>query len=99
MVITMLNDHFTLKHFWAEAMNIAYYLHNIIYIRPILKRNPYKLWKGKKSNISCFHPFGFQCFIRNTKDNLGKFDFKCDNGTLLGYSENPRHLEFTTLEP
>jgi len=86
MIRTMLNDKSTPKHLWAEAMNIACYLQNIIYIRPILKRTPYELWKGRKSNISYFHPFGCQCFIVNTKNNLGKFDSKCDNGILLEYS-------------
>ncbi|RDX89466.1 hypothetical protein CR513_28810, partial [Mucuna pruriens] len=29
-----------------------------------------------KPNISYFHPFGCECFILNTKDNLGMFDPK-----------------------
>ena len=40
--------------------------------------------------MSCFHPFGCQCFILNAKDNLGMFDFKCDNGILLGYSKTSK---------
>ena len=51
---------------------------------------PYELWKGRKANISYFHPFGCQCFILNTKDTLGKFDSKCDSGTLLGYFETSK---------
>jgi len=58
MVKTMLNDNSTVKHFWAEAVNITYYLQNKIYIRPILEKAPYELWKGCKPNISYFHPFG-----------------------------------------
>ena len=37
MARTMLSDHSTLKHLWAEPINIVYYLQNKIYIRPILK--------------------------------------------------------------
>jgi len=48
MTRTMLNDHSTPKHFWVEAVNTACYLQNIIYIRPILKKTPYELWKGHK---------------------------------------------------
>ena len=43
----MLNDNSTPKHFSAEAVNIDYYLHNLIYIRLILIKTPYELWKGQ----------------------------------------------------
>ena len=46
------------KHLWAEAVNTSCYLQHKIYIRPILKKTPYELWKGRKPNISYFHPFG-----------------------------------------
>ena len=46
--------------------------------------------KGQKHNISYLYPFGSQCLLLNTKDNLGKFDSKCDNGTLLGYSKTSK---------
>jgi len=45
------------------------------------------LWKNKKPNISYIHPFGIQYFILNTKDNLGKFHSKSDEGIVLGYLE------------
>ena len=86
----MLNDNSTSKHFWVEAMNTTCYLQNIIYIRPILKRNPYELWKEQKPNISYLHPFGCKCFILNTKDNLGKFDATSDNEIFLGYFETSK---------
>lgn len=86
----MLNDNSTPKHLWVEAVNIACYLQNIIYIRPILKMTPNKLWKERKPIISYIYPFGCQCFILNTKDNLGKFDSQCDNGTLFAYSETSK---------
>ena len=96
----MLNDHLTPKHSWAEAVNIACYSQNTIYIRPFLKKAPYELWKGCKPNISYFHPLGCQCFILSTKDNLGKFDSKCDSGILPEYSESSkayRAYNFITL--
>ena len=83
----MLNDYLTPKHLWVEAVNVACCLQNIIYIRPILKKTHYELWKGRKPNIYRFHPFWCQCFILNTKDSLEKFDSKCDFGILIGYSE------------
>ena len=90
MARTMLNDNSISKHFWAEAVNTACYIQNRIYIRPILNKTPYELWKGRKPNISYFHSFGCQCFILNTKDSLGKFDAKVDSGIFLGYSETSK---------
>ena len=90
MVRTMLNDNLTFKHLWAEAINTACYLQNRIYIRPILKKSPYELWKGRKPNISYFQLFGCKCFILNTMDNLGKFYSQSDNGTFLEYFETSK---------
>uniref|UniRef100_A0A151UFX3 Retrovirus-related Pol polyprotein from transposon TNT 1-94 n=1 Tax=Cajanus cajan TaxID=3821 RepID=A0A151UFX3_CAJCA len=87
---TLLNDFSIPKHFWVEAVNTSCYIQNRIYITPLLKKTPYELSKGRAPNISYFHPFGCKCFILNTKDNLGKFDSKIDEGILLGYSERSR---------
>ena len=60
-------------------------------VRPILKKTPYELYKGKKSVISYFKPFGCKCFILiNGKKNIGKFDSRSDEGIFLGYSLNSR---------
>ena len=72
MTRTMINESIVVKHLWAEAVNTACYIQNRIYIRPILNKTPYELWKGRKPNISYFHQFGCICFILNTKDNLGQ---------------------------
>ena len=56
-------------------------------IRSILKKTPYELWKGRKSNIGFFHNFGCKCYVLNNgKDNLKKFDSKSDEAIFLGYS-------------
>lgn len=84
---TMLSESNLPKYFWADAVNTACYVSNRVNIRPILKKNPYELFKGRKQNISYFHVFGCKCFIlNNDKDNLGKFDKKSDKGIFLGYS-------------
>ena len=79
------------KYFWAETINTACYILNHILIHPILKKTPYELWKGKKSNINYFHIFGYKYFILNKKkDNLKKFDAKSDKGIFLGYSASSK---------
>ena len=75
------------KHFWAKVINTTCYIQNRISITPILDKTPYELWKNRKPNISYFHPFGCECFMLNTKDNIGKFDYKAQKCLLLGYYE------------
>lgn len=84
---TMLNETNLPKYFWADAVSTACYVSNRVLVRPILKKTPYELYKGRKPNISYFHIFGCKCFVLNNgKDNLGKFDAKSDEGIFLGYS-------------
>jgi len=69
------------------AVSTACYVLNRVLIRPILKKTPYELFKGRKLNISHLRVFGYKCFIlNNDKDNLGKFNSKVDEGIFLGYS-------------
>ena len=84
---TMLSDSNLPKYFWADAVSTTCFVSNRVNIRPILKKTPYELFKGRKPNISFFHIFGCKCFVlNNDKDNLGKFDEKSDEGIFLGYS-------------
>ena len=87
MTCTMIQETNMAKHFWAKAVNTTCYIQNMISIRPILGKTPYELWKNIKPNISYFHPFGCECFMLNTKENLGKFDPKAHKCLLLGYFE------------
>jgi len=49
------------------------------------------VWIAKfLSNIGYFRVFGCKCFILNTKDNLGNFDSKSDDGIFRRYSSPNR---------
>nr|KYP49374.1 Retrovirus-related Pol polyprotein from transposon TNT 1-94 [Cajanus cajan] len=88
---TMLNETKLPKYFWADAINIACHMLNKVLIRPILKRTPYEIYKGRKPNISYFRVFGCKCFVLNNgKEQLGKFDAKDDEPIFLGYSTNSK---------
>ena len=83
----MLSDSNLPKYFWADTVSTACFVSNRVNIRPILKKTPYELFKGRKPNIAYFHIFGCKCFVlNNDKDNLGKFDEKSAEGIFLGYS-------------
>ena len=60
-----------------------------MFIRPILKKTPNELYKGRKPNIGHFKVFICNCFIlNNSKENLTKFYVKYDEGVFIGYSLN-----------
>ena len=83
----MIHENNLAKNFWAEAVNTTCYVQNKIYIKPILEKTAYELFKGGRPNISCFHQFGCTCYILNNKLYLKKFDVKAQRGIFLGYSE------------
>ncbi|KAJ9558330.1 hypothetical protein OSB04_012944 [Centaurea solstitialis] len=72
--------------FWDEAVNTACYTQNRSLIVKRFKKTAYELFRGRKPNIECFHIFGCNCYIKNNRDALGKFDAKADDGFLVGYS-------------
>jgi len=90
MARTMINENNLAKHFRAEAVNTTCYVQNRIYIRPILEKTAYALFKGRRPNISYFHQFGCTCYILNNKFYLKKFDAKAPRGIFLGYSKRSK---------
>jgi len=85
----MLNENGLPKYFWADAVSTACYVLNRVLIRPILKKTPYELFRGRKPNLSHLKVFGCKCFILNNgKDSLGKFNSKSNEGIFLGYSQH-----------
>ncbi|GKB30597.1 ribonuclease H-like domain-containing protein, partial [Tanacetum coccineum] len=71
--------------FWAEAVNTAcYVLKRVLIIKPHNK-TPYELIHRRPPLIDFMKPFGCLVTILNTKDHLGKFDEKSDEGYFVGY--------------
>jgi hypothetical protein len=52
MARMMLDEYKTPRCFWAEVINIAYYISNRIYLRLLLKLTPFELCLGRQSFIS-----------------------------------------------
>jgi hypothetical protein len=98
MARTMIHENNLAKQFWAEAVNTTCYVQNRVYIRPILEKIAYELFKGRRPNISYFHQFGFTCYILNNKLYLNKFDAKAQRGIFLGYSERSKAYKVYNLE-
>lgn len=82
---TMILEYNLSNYFWVEAVSIACHILNRCLIRKILKKTPYDIWRGKKTNISYFNSFRCNYFLpKNSKNNLGKFDPQSDNIFFLG---------------
>ncbi|CAL2226249.1 unnamed protein product [Prunus armeniaca] len=90
MARVMLNSKNLAKHFWVEAVNMACYISNRVFLRSGTKQTLYEIWKGKKPNVSCFRVFGSTCYILRDREYLAKFDSKCDKGIFLWYSTSSR---------
>ncbi|GJZ72339.1 putative ribonuclease H-like domain-containing protein [Tanacetum coccineum] len=83
--ITTLVDSKFLTTFWAESVNTAcYVLKRVLNIKPHNK-TPYELIRRRPPLIDFMKPFGCPVTILNTKDHLGKFDEKSDEGYFVGY--------------
>ncbi|GJW39287.1 retrovirus-related pol polyprotein from transposon TNT 1-94, partial [Tanacetum coccineum] len=83
---TMLVDSKLPTTFWAEVVNTTcYVLNRVLVIKPHTK-TPYELIHRRTPFIDFMKPFGCPLTILNTKDHLGKFDGKADEGFFVGYS-------------
>ena len=71
---------------WSESINTTCYCSNCLYCHGKLGKTPYELLNGRKPNIAYFRVFGCKCYILKKGARLSKFEKKCDEGFLLGYS-------------
>jgi hypothetical protein len=82
----MLSEYNVSHSFWAETINMASYYSNRHYYHPMMEKTPYELLNERKPNIAYFRVFGCKCYILKKGTRLRKFEKKCDEGFLLGYS-------------
>jgi hypothetical protein len=86
MARSMLSEYNVSHSFWAEAINTACFYSNHLYYHQFLENTPYEILNGRKPNITYFRVFGCKCYILKKGTRLSKFEKKCDEGFLLGYS-------------
>jgi hypothetical protein len=55
---------------------MIYHVINRVSLRTLIKKIPYELWVGHKSNLSYFKVFGSKYFILNEVQKVTKFDSK-----------------------
>jgi hypothetical protein len=97
MARTMLNEHRSPRRFWTNAINVACYILNQIFLCSILNLTPFELHFGCKSFISHLRPFHCKCFVLKC-GNLDKFESHSSDGILLGYTPHGRSYRVFNLE-
>jgi transposase InsO family protein len=96
MARTMLSEYNVSDSFWAKAINTTCHASNRLYCHRILRKTPYELLVGRKPNILYFQVFCCKCYILRKGTWLSKFQSKCDEGFLLGYSSCSKAYRVTT---
>ena len=61
------------------------------------EKTPYKLWKGRPTNVKHFRVFGRKCYIKREDGRMGKFDSHVDKGILFGYSSTRKSYKCYNL--
>jgi transposase InsO family protein len=81
----MLIDAEMKKKYWAEAVNTACYLQNILPSKAIDK-TPFELWNRRKPDVKHLHIFGCKGYAHLPKEKRRKLDQKAISLTFVGYS-------------
>nr|GEX92942.1 retrotransposon protein, putative, unclassified [Tanacetum cinerariifolium] len=80
---TMLFDSKLPTTFWAEAINTAFYVLNRALVIKPYNKTPYELIRGRPPLIDFMKPFRCPVTVLNTRDYLGKFDEKANEGFFV----------------
>ncbi|GJZ11199.1 putative ribonuclease H-like domain-containing protein [Tanacetum coccineum] len=83
---TMLADSKLPTTFWAEAINTACYVQNMVLVTKPHNKTSYEPFLVRKPALGFMRPFECPVTILNTIDHLGTFDGKADEGFFVGYS-------------
>jgi hypothetical protein len=74
MARTMLMDSKLTDIFWTHAMDTINHIQNKVMLRNNIDKNPYKLWKGRPTNVKHFKVFGMKCYIKREDGSMRKFE-------------------------
>ncbi|WVZ81026.1 LOW QUALITY PROTEIN: hypothetical protein U9M48_028453 [Paspalum notatum var. saurae] len=87
---TMLDEHRTPRRFLDEAVNMACYIANRIFLRAFLGKTSYELRFGRQPSVKHLRAFGCRCFVLKKAGHLDKFESRCLGGIFLGYASSSR---------
>lgn len=82
--------------YWAEAINTAAYLQNLLPTRST-KRTPWEAWYGKKPNLNHLKMFGTPAYVHIPSEKRTKLEPKAVKMTFVGYSNYHKAYRFIDL--
>jgi hypothetical protein len=83
--------------FWTHAVHKVVHIQNRVMLRNNTNKTPYKLRKGRPTNVKHFRVFGRKCYIKREDGRMGKVDSLVDKGVLVGYSSTRKSYKFYSL--
>jgi hypothetical protein len=86
MARTMIMYSILIDIFWIQAMHTTVHIQNRVMLRKNTDKTPYKLWKGRPTNVKHFILFRNKCYIKREDGRMRNFDSRVDKGILVGYS-------------
>jgi hypothetical protein len=86
MARTMIMDSKLTYIFWTHVVHTVFHIQNKVMLGNNTDKTPYRLWKGRPTNVKHFRVFGSKCYIKREYGRMGKFDSRVDKGILVGYS-------------
>jgi hypothetical protein len=98
MARMMLDEHRTPRRFWAETVNTACYVSNMIYLRVHKKKTCFEMMHGRTPKVSHFHVFGCKCFILKKGKKLDKFEARSVDGIFSVMHLTLEHIVCSILK-
>ncbi|WVZ75675.1 hypothetical protein U9M48_023710 [Paspalum notatum var. saurae] len=95
---TMLDEHRTPRRFWTEAVNMACYIANRIFLRAFLGKISYELRFGRQPSVKHLRAFGCRCFVLKKAGHMDKFESRCLDVIFLGYASSSKAFRVWILE-
>ena len=74
MARTFLMDSKLTCVFWTHEVHKTVHIQNRLMLGNNTDKNPYKLWKGRTTNVKHFRDFGSKCYIKREDGRMGKLD-------------------------
>lgn len=89
----MLFDANMKKKYWAEAINTANDLQNILPTRAV-KKTPFEYWNRRKPKVDHLQIFGSRAYVHIPKEKRRKLEVKAIPLTFVGYSMESKAYRF-----
>jgi hypothetical protein len=97
MARTMILDSKLIDIFWTQAVYTTVHIKNRVMFKNNTSKTPYKLWKGRPTNVNHFKVFGSKCYIKREDGRMEKFDSRVDKRILVGYSSTRKEYKCYNL--